>query len=71
MLEGDDVAHVVYRPIDEALQHERLDVAVLHLRRHDDRWQVLLSQELADGAFILFHLDEPTESDDSVIDVRL
>ena len=69
VLERDDVAHVVYRPIGEELHSERLDVAVLHLRRRDERWQVLLSRELADGTFILFHLDEPDEADDSVIDV--
>ena len=71
VLESDDIAHVVYRPIEDAPEHRRLDVAALHLRRHGDRWQVLLPQELADGGFVLFHLDEPDESDDSVIDVRL
>ena len=64
VLESDDVAHVVYRPIGEALQRERLDVAVLHLRRHEGMWQVLLSPELADGTFILFHLDQPVETED-------
>lgn len=71
VLESDDIAHVVYRRIYEAVQPDRLDVAVLHLRRHDERWQVLLPRELAEGAFILFHLDEPDETDDSVIDIRL
>jgi hypothetical protein len=71
VLESDDIAHVVYRPIDEALQRERLDVAVLHLRRHDWQWQVLLRQDLADGMFILFDLDEPDESDDRLTDASL
>jgi len=71
VLESDDIAHVVYRAIYDALQDDQLQVAVLHLRRHDEQWQVLLRRELADGAFILFHLDEPDDSDDSVIDVRV
>ena len=70
VLEGEDIAHVVYRPIDEASHREALDVSVLHLRRHDGRWQVLLRQDLADGTFVLFHLDDLDESDDSVSDAR-
>ncbi|MFL5619853.1 MAG: hypothetical protein ACJ79A_15835 [Gemmatimonadaceae bacterium] len=57
VLEGDDIAHVVYRAIDAGVRTDPLDVSVLHVRRHDDRWHVLLSHDLADGAFILFHLD--------------
>ena len=59
VLEGDDLAHVMYRPIHGASQYDQLLVTVLHLRRHGERWQVLLRQEIADGTFILFHLDEP------------
>jgi hypothetical protein len=43
---------------------------VLHLRRHDGSWQVLLGQDLADGTFILFHLDDLDETDGSVTDRR-
>jgi hypothetical protein len=65
VLESDDVAHVVYRPIQAGYVGDPLRVAVLHLRRHDERWCVLMSEELADGAFILFHLDLPDEQGES------
>ena len=61
VLENDDLAHVVYRPIQEGFVGDPLDVAVLHTRRRGDGWHVLLSRELADSSFILFHLDEPDE----------
>ena len=70
VLEGDDIAHVLYRPIDGGLHHEGLEVSVLHLRRRDGSWQVLLRQDLADGTFILFHLDDLDETDRSVTDAR-
>jgi hypothetical protein len=66
VLEGDDTAHVVYRPIHAGFAGDSLDVAVLHARRHDGRWRVLLSHELADAAFILFHLDDPDDRDESL-----
>ncbi len=66
VLEGDDTAHVVYRPIHEGLTGDPLGVAVLHARRQDGRWQVLLNQELADAAFILFHLDDSDDPDESI-----
>ena len=69
VLEGYDVAHVVYRAVHDAALDDPLRVAVLHLRRHGEQWQVLLREDLADGAFVLFHLDEPDDPDDSVIDV--
>ena len=64
VLEDDDVAHIVYHPIHEGTRSESLDVAVLHARRHDGRWYVLLSHDLADAAFVLFHLDDPPEADE-------
>jgi hypothetical protein len=66
VLEGEDVAHVVYRPIDAATGADSLDVAVLHARRHDGRWYVLLSREIVDEVFILFHLDEPDDLDEGI-----
>ena len=65
VFESDDVAHVVYRPIQAGYVGDPLRVAVLHLRRRDERWCVLMSEELADGAFILFHLDFPEEPGES------
>jgi len=69
VLEGDDVAHVVYRPIQAGYVGDPLRVAVLHLRRHDAEWCVLMSEQLADGAFILFHLDFPEEPGESDLEV--
>ena len=66
VLEGDDTAHVVYRPIHDGLAGDPHGVAVLRARRHDGRWHVLLNQELADAAFILFHLDDPDDPDESI-----
>lgn len=62
VLESEDVAHVVYRPIHQEASADALDVAVVHLRRHDGHWCVLMSQELADDAFILFDLDDLEDS---------
>ena len=65
VLESADVAHVVYRPIQAGYVGDPLRVAVLHLRHHDGEWCVLMGEELADGAFILFHLDFPEEPGES------
>jgi len=65
VLEDEDIAHVLYRPIQEGYVGDPLDVAVLRARRDGDGWHVLLNRELADSTFILFHLDEPDEPADS------
>jgi hypothetical protein len=62
VVESDDIAHVIYRPILEGTTDDALRVAVVHLRRHDGHWCVLMSQELADDAFILFDLDDLEDS---------
>lgn len=64
--ENDAIAHVVYRPIHEGTRPDSLDVAVLHARRHDGRWYVLLSHELADAALVLFHLDDSPDDDEGI-----
>jgi hypothetical protein len=71
VLERDDLAHVAYRPVYETLHYDELDVALIHLRRHDGRWQVVFRQELADGTLILFHMDDPDDSDESTATVHL